>query len=99
MNTPSSLRIWIGGALAAFVDGFIEGLPVGGPLGLAVATTDGAASAAISQHDTKSISLGVLHVLGLAIMTGFADVRAWKKDHSFPNIFVPDNPTTKPESQ
>lgn len=88
-KTPSALRVWIGGALAAFIDGFIDGCPIGGPAGAGMAAADGKLADAITKHDTVSIAVVAAHALAVPLFSGIADVKAWKKDKPFPNIFVP----------
>jgi hypothetical protein len=94
----SPLRIWLGGALSAFIDGFIDGCPVGAPAGAGIAAADGKFP---TDLGTPGLLIALGHVLLVPVVTGIADVRAWKKDHSFPNIFAPApapalNPSTPP---
>lgn len=91
-NSP--LRVWVGGALAAFVDGFIDGFPVGGPAGAGIAFVDGQAPTTFTADRHWLITAA--HVLAVPFFTGVSDVRAWKKDNPFPNIFAPKlQPETK----
>ncbi len=89
MNSP--LRIWLGGALAAFIDGFIDGCPIGGPAGAGIAFADGKLP---TDLQWPHIAVAAAHVIAIPIGTGLADVRAWKKDSPFPNIFA-SNPEPK----
>ena len=83
---PSPLRIWLGGALAAFIDGFIEGLPIGGTGGAGIAFVDGKFATRLNWFE---VAVTVGHIVAIPLGTGLADVRAFKKDHPFPNIFAP----------
>jgi hypothetical protein len=89
-KSPSALRVWIGGALAAFIDGFIDGCPIGGPTGAGIALADGKLADAVTRRDTTSIAIVVAHAIAVPFFSGVADIKAWKKDNPFPNIFVPD---------
>jgi hypothetical protein len=85
-DTNSPLRIWIGGALAAFVTGFIEGAPAGSTGGAAIATFDGQVFADLG---TRHILIELAHLVAIPVLTGIADVRGYLKTAPFPNIFAP----------
>jgi hypothetical protein len=79
------LKPWLGGALAAFLDGFIDGLPVGAPTGGLAAIADGQTHL---DFQWQHIAVEVAHVIAVPVFTGLADIRAYKKDHPLPNLFV-----------
>ena len=89
----SQLRIWIGGAIAAFVDGFIDGCPVGAPAGAGIAFADGQVPTALTGEG-RHMLITIAHVAAVPFFSGLADIRAFKKDNPFPNIFASDKPTT-----
>lgn len=91
MKTASRFRIWFGGALAAFVDGFIDGCPIGAPAGVGGSIADGSAGEISNVTDWKHLGIVLVHGLVIPVFTGVADVRAWKKNNPFPNVFVPEN--------
>jgi hypothetical protein len=83
------LRFWFGGALSAFVSGFIEGMPIGSSAGGGIAVLDGQFHADLgSQH----ILIEVAHILAIPILTGLADIRTYQKSNPFPNVFAPGTP-------
>lgn len=90
MNSPTSLKVWIGGALAAFIDGFIDGCPVGAPAGAGIAFADGQAPTSLAMD--RHIAITALHILAVPCFSGLADLRAFKKDSPFPNVFAPSKP-------
>ena len=81
----SPLRIWIGGALAAFVDGFIDGFPIGASGGAGIAVADGKFA---QDLNLGHLAITAAHILAIPVCTGVSDVRSWKKDKPFPNIFA-----------
>lgn len=81
---PSPLMQWCGGALGAFVDGFIDGLPIGGSGGAGIAMADGKFA---SKFELIPLLITAAHIVAIPFGTGLADVRAWKKNHPFPNIY------------
>lgn len=83
------LRFWFGGALSAFVSGFIEGTPIGSPTGGAIAVADGQAHADLGS---RHILIEIAHLLAIPLLTGAADVRTYQKTNSFPNVFAPGTP-------
>ena len=82
----STLRVWLGGALAAFIDGFIDGCPVGAPTGAGIVVADGKFP---TSTNAGQIAIAAAHIIAIPVLSGLADVRAWKKDNPFPNIFSP----------
>lgn len=99
-KNTTALKIWFGGALAAFIDGFIDGCPVGAPAGAGIAAADGQLPTAFVADRHLLITLA--HVLAVPFFSGLADVRAFKKDNPFPNLFTetssaaPVQPSTQP---
>jgi len=97
MNT-SALLLWLGGAFSAFVSGFIEGCPIGGPVGAGSAAATGHI---YSDFTERHILIELAHVLAVPFFTGLADVRGYTNAHPFPNIFAPAEPAkpTTPPTQ
>lgn len=79
------IRVWTGGAWAAFVNGFIEGSPVGGPAGAGIAAADGQVHADLTL---RHLAIEAAHVLAVPFFTGLADVRSFNKANPFPNPLV-----------
>jgi hypothetical protein len=87
-------RWWVGGAWAIFVTGFIEGCPIGSPVGAGIAGLDGQVHADLGM---KHLIIEAAHVLAVPFFTGLADLRSWTKQNPFPNPFTqPDTNTIKP---
>ena len=84
----SPFRIWFGGALSAFIDGCLEGGPIGSTAGGGIALADGQVFA---DFGTRHILIELAHILAIPVLTGLADVRAYKKLNPFPNVFAPTN--------
>ena len=88
------VRVWAGGAWASFVNGFIEGSPVGAPAGAGLAAADGQVHADLG---VRHIAIEAAHVLAVPFFTGLADVRSYTKNNPFPNPFaVPPVPPAPP---
>ena len=83
-----ALKVWFGGALGAFCDGFVEGLPAGGIAGGTLGAVDGKIS---TTTEAANIGILAMHIFAVPVLNGAADVKAWKKDpaNRFPNIFAP----------
>ena len=81
-----SLRLWFGGALSAFISGFIEGAPVGSTAGGIVAAGDGQVYADLGG---RHLLVEAAHLIAVPLLTGLADVRTYQKTNPFPNIFAP----------
>jgi len=97
IKNSTALQLWLGGAISAFIDGFLDGCPVGAPAGAGIAAADGQlpTTMAFDHH----VLITVAHVLAVPFFSGLADIRAFKKDNSFPNIFAapqPPSPTSTP---
>lgn len=90
-NAP--IRYWVGGAWAAFVNGFIEGAPVGSPAGAGIAVADNQVHADLGL---RHIAIEAAHVLAVPFFTGLADVRSFTKSNPFPNPFTNENPANPP---
>jgi hypothetical protein len=83
--TAGTVKTWLGGAGAAFVGGFIDGMPVGSPVGAGIAVADGQAHANLTLH---TLLVEAAHVLAVPVLSGLADVRAYQKENPFPNPFA-----------
>ena len=83
------LKVWLGGAFAAFMDGFIDGAPIGAPAGAGLGYVTGQFHADLGW---KHLAVEALHVLAVPVSTGLADVREYRKSNPFPNIFQPATP-------
>jgi hypothetical protein len=90
-RSPSTLKIWFGGALSAFVGGFVEGCPIGSTAGAGFAVADGQFHADL---DWKHLLVELLHLIAIPFGTGLADIRTYIKSCPFPNIFQPAPPPT-----
>ena len=90
----AELRYWTGGAWASFVNGFIEGCPVGSPAGFGIAAADGQLHADVGL---RHLAVEAAHLFAVPFFTGLADVRAYTKASPFPNPFSP--PAKQPTSQ
>ena len=64
----------------------IDGMPIGSSAGAGIALADGKFA---SELKLVPLLVTAAHIIAIPIGTGLADVRAWKKDHPFPNIFAP----------
>ena len=81
------LRVWLGGALSAFISGFIEGAPAGSTGGGLVAAADGQVFA---DFRGRHLLIEFAHLVAVPFLTGLADVRTFQKSNPFPNLFAPD---------
>ena len=84
--SPTTLKVWTGGALSAFVSGFIEGCPIGSPVGAGAALADGQVHADL---DWKHLLIELAHLIAVPFFTGLADIRNYTKANPFPNVFQP----------
>ncbi|MDE2104595.1 MAG: hypothetical protein KGL39_45590 [Patescibacteria group bacterium] len=84
-----TFRQWLLGALAAFCDGFVDGLPVGGPVGAGTAFADGHLHADLKPHH---LLIEAAHVLAVPLMSGLADLRAYQKNNPLTKLVK--SPTT-----
>ena len=89
----AEIRYWTGGAWAAFVNGFIEGCPVGSPAGAGIAAADGQV---VADLGLRHLAIEAMHVLAVPFFTGLADVRAYTKANPFPNPFTAPPPAPPP---
>jgi hypothetical protein len=94
LTKSAEIRFWVGGAWAAFVNGFIEGAPVGSPAGAGIALADNEVHA---DFGLRHLAIEAAHVLAVPFFTGLADIRAFTKQNPFPNPFSPPRaPVTPP---
>jgi hypothetical protein len=95
-RAPTTLRIWFGGALSAFVGGFIEGSPIGSTAGAGFALADGQVHADL---DWRHVLIELAHLIAIPFGTGLSDVRNWIRSNPFPNLFQPStsNPPFSPK--
>jgi hypothetical protein len=84
--SPTTLKIWIGGVFSAFTAGFIEGMPIGSPVGGGVALADGQVHADLGG---KHLLIELAHLIAVPFFTGLADIRTYTKSNPPPNIFQP----------
>lgn len=82
-------RQWFGGAVSAFVNGFIDGVPAGSTAGGILAGVDGKLHADLGL---RHIAIEAAHLLAVPVASGLADVRAFQKTNAFPPLFGPVNP-------
>lgn len=85
-RSPSNFKIWVGGAISAFVGGFLEGCPIGSPVGAGTALADGQVYGDLRG---RHILIELAHILAVPALTGLSDVRTYTKATPFPNLFSP----------
>lgn len=90
---PTPFKDWLGGAFAAFVGGFIEGMPVGSTVGGGMAMADGQAHADLHG---RHLVIEIAHLVAVPFFCGLADVRSFQKSCPFPNPFADNLPDPKP---
>lgn len=93
-----TLRTWIVRGLAAFLDGFIDGIPVGSPAGGVMAFLDGQTHADL---DLRHLTIEAAHLLAVPCFTGLSDFRAFHKANRLSDVFglpsnAPESPNQKP---
>jgi hypothetical protein len=44
-----------------------------------------------ADFGTRHILIEIAHIVAIPVLTGLADVRAYKKSNPFPNVFAPNN--------
>jgi hypothetical protein len=95
----SPFGVWLGGALSAFVGGFVEGAPIGSTTGGGLAGLTGELHADLTL---RHLAIEALFVLAAPCLTGLADVRNFIKANAFPNVFLAAPPAPlvsgKPET-
>lgn len=89
----SPFGIWLGGAMSAFIGGFVEAAPIGSSGGVMLAASDGQVHA-----DLKVVHLLIeaAHVLAIPALAGLAEIRTYIKANPFPNVFLPGGPPSIP---
>jgi hypothetical protein len=85
LTKSADIRFWVGGAWAAFVNGFVDGFPIGTPSGAGFALADGQVHADLGL---RHIAIEVAHLLAIPFFTGMADVRSFRQSNPFPNPFT-----------
>lgn len=87
-------RQWFGGAVAAAIDGFIDGMTGGGPVaGAVTAAADGQVHADLNPYH---LMVEALHILAVPLYAACSEVRNYRKQYPFPNVFAKDIPPPAP---
>jgi hypothetical protein len=81
----SPLGVWIGGAMSAFIGGFVEGAPIGSTAGGGLAGISGKLHADLTG---RHLAIEAMFILAAPCLAGLADLRNFVKANSFPNIFL-----------
>lgn len=87
--TGSTVGVWFGGAMSAFIGGFVEAAPIGSTSGGIMAGASGHIHADLTY---KHLMLEALFVLAVPFGAGIAEIRTFVKSQPFPNVFLPDSP-------
>lgn len=87
----STFKLWLGGAWASFMGGFIEGCPIGAPAGAGMALADGRAFADLGR---RHLIIEAAHILAVPFFSGLAELKSYTKTDPFPNVFLIPSPIT-----
>lgn len=85
----SRFGIWLGGAMSAFIGGFLEATPIGSTSGAGLAAATGHVHADLTL---KHLCIEVLFLISTPFLAGVAEIRTYIKTNPFPNVFLPDAP-------